>query len=110
MLRDSIQTVPADVCRINYDDIKSEVLRAIEAAGLPLDQVKTLARKNGLELEDVGYALGRALIALPVHPAPAANGRPGRKNTTSDIADFALAEEENGHGMEGCFPRVANRI
>lgn len=103
VLRDSIQTVPADVCRINYDDIKSEVLRAIEAAGLPLDQVKTLARKNGLELEDVGYALGRALIALPVHPAPAANGRPGRKNTTSDIADFALARRKMGMTWKDVF-------
>lgn len=79
--------------RITTEDRMEANLRMFEQLALDIDDVERMAESVGLEADD--------LLLLNTHVSVSAMprriiGKPGRRNTTMDIADFAAVRRERG--------------
>lgn len=79
--------------RITFAEQMEGNFRIFESMGLDSDDVQTMAESVGLEVEDLLLLSTR----VSVSPRPRRIvGKPGRRNVTKDIADFAAVRRERG--------------
>ena len=79
--------------RITIEDRMEANLWMFEQSGFDIDDVERMAESVGLEADDL-LLLNTRVSVLP-RPRRIV-GKPGRRNTTMDIADFAAVRRERG--------------
>ena len=79
--------------RITQTEHMEANLRMFNQLGLDIDDIHTMAESVGLEADDLLLLSTR----VSVSPMPRRIvGKPGRRNETKDIADFAAVRRERG--------------
>lgn len=86
--------------RITKDEQMEGNLRMFDAMGLDIDDVRTMAESVGLEADDL--LLLSTGTTIPAKPRRII-GKPGRQNSTKDIADFAAVRRERGMTWKQIF-------
>ena len=91
MSEDLIQLIIKHARRITKAEQSEANLRMFERLGLDIDDVELMAKAVGLEADD--------LLLLDTHVSISSKprritGRPGRKNTTTDIAEFVAVRKD----------------
>ena len=91
MSQDLIQLMKQTARRITKAEQSEANLRMFEQLGLNIDDVELMAKAVGLEADDL--LLLDTDVSISSKPRRII-GRPGRKNTTMDIADFVAVRKD----------------
>jgi hypothetical protein len=97
---DLIERVKRRARRVTPEEEAEANLRMFERMGLDIDDLERMAKAVDLEVDD--------LLLLPtgasISPLPRRIiGKPGRKNTTKEIAAFAAVRREQGRTWREIF-------
>ena len=90
---DKLERVQRVSRRITTEEHMEANLRMFEQMGLDIDDVERMAESVDLKVDDL-LLLNTRVSVLP-RPRRII-GKPGRRNTTMDIADFAAVRRERG--------------
>lgn len=67
MTNPKLEALKKSARRVTTQETIEAGLEVLEATGLPLEEVEHLARREGFELEDVAFTLGRSHSRVQVH-------------------------------------------